>query len=268
MIKHDTSNAYEQTDNILSYRELLWAWTGRTVRARYKQSLLGIVWAVIQPAARALILTVVFTRFIPIDTGDVPYVVFSYIAWVPWTLFSSGLADMVASLVTNMSLVTKIYFPREILPLSALFSRLFDAAIAGSLLVVMMFFFGMSVFTLDWLWLPIILFIQVAFMSGLGLAGAALNVFYRDIIHLFTFIVQLMLYATPIIYPVSRVPSEFLPYYQLNPMVGIIEAYRAILLNQTFPVAPFLTSTLISLAIFIAGYALFKRLELDFADVV
>lgn len=259
---------YSQYSALISQRELLWAWVGRTVRARYKQSVLGVLWAVIQPAARAALLTIIFTYFIPIDTGPIPYIVFSYVAWVPWTLFSSGLTDMVGSLVSNMSLVSKIYFPREVLPLANLLARLLDFAIAFTLLFLLMWIYDLPLFNSNWIFLPVILLIQLMLMSGLGLAGAALNVFYRDTTHLFTFGIQLLLYATPIIYPVTRVPSAAMPYYYLNPMVGIIEAYRDVLLEQQYPGTYLAVSGVIALVCLVLAYILFKRLEFSFADVI
>jgi lipopolysaccharide transport system permease protein len=249
-------------------RELLWAWTIRTIQARYKQSFLGGLWAIVQPAARAALFTIIFTRIVPIDTGEIPYIVFSYTAMVPWTLFSSSLSDMVDSLVSNMNLVTKIYFPREILPIASLLARLIDFFIAGVLLIVLMIFFGMPLFTLNWLFLPLILAIQLALSIGLGLISSALNVFYRDIRHLVIFGVQLWLYATPIIYPVERIPPEYHQLYFLNPMAGIIESYRSVILHQQTPDNYLILSGVMAGIILVAGYWFFKRLEFQFADVV
>lgn len=251
-----------------TYYELLLAWTSRVIQARYKQSILGGLWAVIQPVARAAIFTVIFTMFIPINTGTIPYVVFSYTALVPWTLFSTSLTDMVDALVINLNLVTKIYFPREILPIAALLARLLDFFIASVVLIGLMLYYQMPLFTLEWWYLPVILAIQLALTLGLGLAGAALNVFYRDVRHLFIFGVQMWLYATPIIYPASRVPEHLRGIYFLNPMTGVIEAYRAILLLQQPPGSYLMTSGIIALAVLVIGYKFFKRVEFQFADVV
>lgn len=250
------------------YRELLVTWTLRSVKARYKQTLLGATWAILQPAATVAVFTVIFTYFIPVDTGDVPYAVFSYTAMVPWTLFSASVTDMVESLVGNMGLVTKIYFPREILPVAAMVARLLDSAIAGTLLVLLMVLYRQSFFARGWLVLPLILAVQLALTLGIGLAGAALNVFYRDIKHLLALGLQLWFYATPIIYPVSLVPERFRPFYYLNPMAGVIEAYRAVLLYQQMPGPHLLVSALAALVALLVGYWLFKRVEFQFADVV
>jgi lipopolysaccharide transport system permease protein len=253
---------------LYTYRDLLVAWTVRTVRARYQQSVLGGVWAVLQPAATVAIFTIIFTRFVPIDTGGIPYVVFSYSAMVPWLLFSTSITDMVDSLVGNMNLISKIYFPREVLPLAALFARLLDFIIAESILIVLMIYYQMPVFITGWLLLPFILLIQLVLALGIGFLGAALNVFYRDMRHLFVLVLQLWLYASPIIYPVTAVPERFQTLYFLNPMAGIIEAYRAVLLYEQMP-GPYLgLSAIISLLILAIGYLFFKRVEPKFADVI
>lgn len=253
---------------LAQFRDLLWAWTARNVRARYQQSLLGWLWAIVQPVASVLIFTVIFTLFVPVNTGGVPYAVFSYAAMVPWTLLSLALTDMAGSLVYNMNLVTKIYFPREILPLAALLARLLDFAIAGVLLIVLLVAYRLPFHAAAWLCLPVVLLVQLALIAGLGLAFAALNVFYRDVQPFLALGLQLWFYASPIIYPVSAVPKWLLPVYYLNPMAGIIEAYRQIMLFGQVP-GPYLwLSAALSLAILVGGYYLFKRVEFLFADLV
>jgi lipopolysaccharide transport system permease protein len=249
-------------------RDLIWAWTFRIIRARYKQSILGGLWAIIQPLATVAIFSIIFTFFVPVDTGNIPYVVFSYTAMVPWMLFTGSTSDMVGSLVGNMSLVSKIYFPREVLPISSLLARLLDFLIAYALLVILIFFFHVPVFLEGWLFLPVILLSQLAFALGLGLVGAALNVFYRDVTPIFGLVLQIWLYASPIIYPVSAVPEALRPFYFLNPMAGIIEAYRAVILYQQLPGSYFVLSACVAIIVLFFGYWLFKRVEFQFADVV
>jgi lipopolysaccharide transport system permease protein len=248
--------------------DLLVAWTARTIRGRYQQSALGWLWAIVQPAATVAIFTVIFTRFVRVDTGDIPYVIFSYIAIVPWTFFASSLADMSSSLVQNMSLVTKIYFSREALPLAAMLARLMDFGVAALMIVVLMIYFQVQIFPLGWLFLPLILLIQMALIVGIGLAAAAANVFYRDVQSILTLVVQLWFYASPIIYPVSMVPPNLQTLYFLNPMAGILESYRAVLLHQTLPGPYLLQAALVSLIILIFGYWFFKKVEFLFADIV
>ncbi len=259
---------YNRFIALTSMKELVTAWTVRTIRGRYQQSILGWLWAVIQPLASVLILTIIFTYFIPLDTGDIPYPVFSYVAVVPWTLFSTSLQDMTNSIVQNMNLVNKIYFPREILPISAMFARLLDLLIAYILLLAMVLVFQLPFYPLGWIFLPVILFLQIILMTGLGLITSALNVFSRDIQPLLTLILQIWFYATPIIYPVSMVPENIRPIYFLNPMAGIIEAYRDVLISGNYPDKYLLISALISIVVFLIGYYFFKRVEFIFSDIL
>lgn len=260
--------ASEHIKSLYTHRELVMAWTMRIIRSRYQQSVLGGLWAIIQPAAAAVIASIIFTLFIPIDTGDVPYLVFSYTAMVPWTLFSGSITDMVDSLTGNMNLVSKIYFPREVLPIAALLARLLDFAIAGSIVVLLVLFSRTSVSLLGLLYLPIILLIQLALALGIGLAGAALNVFYRDVRHLFVLGLQIWMYATPILYPATAVPERFQTIYFLNPMAGVIEAYRSVLLNHALPNPHLWISAVLSVVALLFGYWFFKSSESQFADVI
>lgn len=253
---------------LIRSKDLVWSWTSRTLQSRYQQSVVGGLWMIIQPAAMVFIFTIIFTRFVPVDTGGSPYAVFSYVAVIPWTFFSSSLNDMATSMVVNMSLVTKIYFPREALSIAAMLARLLDFGVAAGLLVVLMVFYRVQVFPLGLLYIPVILLIQVILILGLGLLMAALNVFYRDVQSLLGLVLQLWFYASPIIYPVSMVPSNIRPYYFFNPMAGILESYRAVLVNQTLPGDYLLVAGLVSLVIFIFGYWFFKRVEFQFADIV
>lgn len=254
--------------NLLASKDLLLAWTGRTIRGRYQQSLLGGLWAVIQPAASVLIFSIIFTQIVPVDTGDIPYPVFSYVAVVPWTFLASSLADMAGSLVQNMTLVTKIYFPREALPVAAMLARLLDFGISACILIFLIIYYQVPFFPLGWLFLPVVLLIQICLVAGLGLMAAAMNVFYRDVQPFLTLFIQIWFYASPIIYPVSLVPQKFQAFYFFNPMAGILESYRSILLRQTLPGSELLIAAVISLTVLVFGYWLFKRVEHLFADIV
>jgi lipopolysaccharide transport system permease protein len=254
--------------DLTNARELLWAWTVRTVKARYQQSLLGSAWAVVQPAAAAIIFSVIFTYFVPIDTQGAPYLVFSYTALVPWMLFTGTIMDMLESLVGNMNLISKIYFPREVLPAAVALARLLDFAIAFAILMLLLLLYRFPVFTPAWLYLPAILLVQTMFTLGLGLAGAALNVFYRDMRHLFALGLQLWMYASPVIYPVSAVPEQWRALYFLNPMAGILAAYRDVMLTQQAPGPYFMVAATLALFALFAGYSFFRKVERRFADVV
>ncbi len=249
-------------------KELIWAWTGRTVRGRYQQSILGWLWAVVQPAASVAILAIIFTRFIPVDTGGTPYVIFSYVAMAPWTFLSSSLLDMTTSLVQNMSLVTKIYFPREVIPIATMLARFLDFIVASGLFVILMLIFQVPISLKSWIFLPVIFITQLMLILGLGLLGAALNVFTRDIEPLMKLGVQLWFYASPIIYPVTLVPPNMRQLYYLNPMAGILQSYRDVLLSGKFPGPYLLKAVLVSTIIFVLGYWFFKRVESHFADII
>lgn len=254
--------------DLLLARDLVSAWTGRTIRGRYQQSILGWMWAIIQPAASVAVFSIIFTQILPVDTGDIPYPVFAYVAVVPWTFLASSLTDMSSSLVQNMALVTKIYFPREVLPIAAMLARLLDFGVAASLLVVLMIIFRVQPNFTGWLFLPLILAVQITLVIGLGLAASALNIFYRDIQPLLTLGIQLWFYATPIVYPISLVPERLLPFYYLNPMTGIIESYRDVLLYQSIPGFYLATAALTSMFVLVVGYWYFKRVEYQFADII
>jgi lipopolysaccharide transport system permease protein len=257
-----------ESKNLSQTGNLIWAWAGRIVRARYQQSALGWLWAIIQPATQVVILSVIFTLFLPVDTGDIPYPVFSYVGVVPWALLASSLNDMTGSLVQNMNMISKIYFPRETLPIAALLARLMDFGIAMVVLFFLMLIYKVPFSPLALLFLPVILAVQIILVTGLGFVTSALNVFYRDVQSFLTLFIQLWFYASPIIYPVSLVPENFSGLYLLNPMVGILEAYRSVLLEGNIPDFSLFVSAIVALVIFGVGYWFFKRVEFQFADIV
>ena len=256
------------TKELIKSRELALQLAGKNLRARYQQSLLGWAWAILLPTAQAATLTVVFTYFVPVDTDGVPYLLFCYVAMAPWTFFASALTDMANSLVENMSLVTKIYFPRHILPFASMLARLADFGVASVLGVVMLWALEAEVSVGGLLYLPIIVAIQLLLTLGLGLACAALNVFFRDVRSILVLGLQLWLYASPVMYPLQSVPESVSALYQLNPMVGIIESYRDILIRSADPGQYLLTSALLAFAIMAVSLWTFRRLEWRFADVV
>jgi lipopolysaccharide transport system permease protein len=256
------------TRQLLKAKDLLGSWTSRNIRARYQQSALGWLWAVFQPAAQVLIFTIIFTVIVPVNTGDIPYPVFAYVAIVPWTLLASSVTDMSQTLVANMNLVTKIYFPREVLPIAAMLARLLDFGVAASLLFILMLIYQVPFFLPSLFFLPIILVVQIFLILGLGLASSAANVFFRDVQSLLALGLQIWFYLSPIIYPISMVPEHLHFLYFLNPMAGLLESYRDVLLNQQAPGPYLISSALISVFIFIIGYWFFKRVEFQFADIV
>lgn len=248
-------------------RDLLWTWTLRTVRARYQQSILGWLWAVAQPAAQVAVFALVFTYVVPVNTGGLPYVLFAYVAMTTWTFLSTGLVDMSNAVVDNLQLVTKIYFPREVLPLAAMLARLFDFALASVFVLALMFYYQVPLQPRGLLLLPAVLAIQLGLVVGLGLAAAAANTFVRDVRPLLLLVLQVWFYASPIIYPVDAVPAALRQFYSLNPSVGIIETYRAAWLNTPVPVASVVAAAACSALSLALGYWFFKRTERVFADI-
>lgn len=256
--------------NLFQFRELIGMWAFREIRVRYKQSILGAAWAVLQPLTLMLMFTFVFSKIAKIPT-DQPYPIFSYTALLPWTLFATSISFGVNSLINNMNLVTKTYFPREVLPLGVIGAALFDFLIASSIFVLLMIYYEIPL-TIHFLWIPVFLVIQIFLMLGLSLIGAALTVFYRDVRFVVPLGIQLWMYATPIIYPIELVNEnlpQFRTLYALNPMVGIVESYRNVILRGVPPNFSDLgLAALVSVVVFIVGYMIFKRLEVLFNDLI
>lgn len=250
------------------YRGLLWLWALREVRIRYKQSVLGAAWAIMQPLALALMFTLVFSRLVKVQTGEIPYPLFSYCAVLAWTFFSTGITVGINSLVNNMNLVSKIYFPREVLPMAAIAAGLVDLVVASSGVVVLLVWYRWPVH-LTALWLIPLLALLTLLMTGLTLYGSAVIVYFRDVRFLVPLGLQLWFYASPIIYPTDLVPARWQALYALNPLVGIISAMRdALLLGNTPNLALLLPAVLVGLLLLASGYLVFKRAERDFADVI
>jgi lipopolysaccharide transport system permease protein len=250
------------------YRELLYVLTMREVQIRYKQSVLGIAWAVLQPLALMLMFTLVFSVLLKIPSEGVPYPIFSYSALLFWTFFSGSLTRAIPSLEDNAALIKKIYFPREFFPMSSVLAAVFDLLIAGVIFLGMMFYFHVS-FTLNILYVIPLLLVQTIFTLGVCFIFSALNAYYRDVKYALPLVIQIWLYATPIIYPLSLVPERFRTYYMLNPMTGIIESYRNVLVKGIAP-DEFYIGVAAAGAVFllILGYLYFKRIEMTFADVL
>ncbi len=253
---------------LLRYREMLFLWTSRELRARYRQSVFGIGWALIQPVFQMLILTIVFGRFIQVPSEGLPYPVFIYTALLPWTLFATSIGSAIPSIVGNMQLVTKIYFPREILPLSAILTRIVDFFIASIVLVVLMIWHGISWHS-TFFYVPVLLLIQTSLALGISLLGASVSVFIRDISFALPLAMQLWMYASPVIYPISAVPERWRSLYMLNPMAGIIDSYRRVMLWGKPPDLAYLgAAAAVAIALCLISYVYFKKLEMSMSDVM
>lgn len=253
---------------IWHYRELLYFLLWRDVKVRYKQTVIGAGWAILQPLLTVLIFTIVFSRFAKIPSDGLPYPIFAFTALLPWNYFSQAIGRSGASLVGSANLIKKVYFPRLIIPLSAAVVPLVDFAIAFVILLGMMA--GHSI-KLTWsaLSLPVFLLMALVTALGVGLWLSALNVRYRDVGHIIPFLTQFWMYASPVAYPASLVPQEWRLLYNLNPMVGVIDGFRWALLGSARPDFGAMTvSAIIALALLIGGVVFFGKMEQTFADVV
>ena len=248
--------------------ELLVSWVGRELKVRYKQSALGAAWAVLQPLSATLIFVVVFARFARVPTGGVPSPLFYYSALLPWTFLSSSLSFAVPSLVNNLTLVTKTYFPREILPVAEVLASLVDFAIASLLFAILIVVYRAPL-TANLVYAPLIVALEVIFVTGVVVAAAAANVFYHDVRFVVPLVAQLWMYATPVIYPLAVVPESWRAVYMLNPMAGLVESYRRVTVMGQPPDPRSLgLAAALSLVTFVLAYRLFKRVEMRFADVI
>jgi lipopolysaccharide transport system permease protein len=250
------------------YRELLYFLVWRDIKVRYKQTALGVSWAIIQPVLTMLVFSLFFGRLGKIPSDGIPYPIFSFAALVPWTFFANGLGQSSNSLVGSSNLITKVYFPRLIVPLASVFSGIVDFALAFIVLLGMMLYYGL-IPTLNVLWLPLFLLLALITSLGVGLWLSALNVEYRDVRYVVPFITQFWLLATPIAYPSSLLHEPWRTIYGLNPMVGVVEGFRwALLRTDTAPGPLIAVSSAAALIILITGAFYFRRMEKTFADIV
>jgi len=252
-----------------AYRELFGFMVWRDVSVRYKQSVLGILWALVTPVVTMLIFTIIFGKLAKIPTDGIPYPIFSYAGLLPWLFFSQSLQKATLSMVAERNLLTKIYFPSLIVPMAATLAPLMDLLIASSVLFAMMFYYGFAPTPHSLYLLPLCVLWTWVTVVGVGTWLSALNVYFRDVGQLIPFIVQVWMYASPVVYPASLVPASFQWLYALNPMTGVIEGFRWALLAHGDPPGPLLLLSLsVSAALFVTGALFFKRMERSFADVV
>jgi len=250
------------------YRELLYFLIWRDIKVRYKQTVLGATWAIIQPLFTMVVFSLFFGQLGKMPSDGLPYPIFSFAALVPWTFFANGLGQSSNSLVGSSNLITKVYFPRLVVPLAAVLSGVVDFVLAFLVLLGMMFFFGI-VPTVNALWLPLLFLLALITSLGVGLWFSALNVEFRDVRYLVTFVTQLWLFATPIAYPSSMLPEPWRTIYGLNPMAGVVEGFRWALLGTNSAPGPIIAvSSTVAVVILITGAFYFRRMERTFADFV
>jgi lipopolysaccharide transport system permease protein len=250
------------------YRELFYFLTWRDIKVRYKQTILGAGWAIVQPFMTMVVFSVFLGYLSKIPSDGIPYPIFNYAALVPWTLLAKSLSRSSNSLIDNAHLINKIYFPRMIIPISSILSNIIDFFLSLFVLLGMMFYFRITP-TIYMAWLPLFLLLALATTLGVVLWLSALNVEYRDVSYTTPFLTQLWLFATPIVYPSSLVPEKWRIVYAMNPMVGVVEGFRwALLGTDTFPGHTIIVSAFVSLGILLSGAFYFRRIERAFADIV
>lgn len=249
------------------YRDLFYILTMRDIKVRYKQTVLGAAWAIIQPLFTMLIFSIFFGRLAGMPSDNIPYSLFALAGLLPWTFFSNAVNNSGNSLIGNSNLITKVYFPRILIPAASVGSGLIDFAIGFVLLVILMFYYGVGV-SLNLLMLPVLILLTCLLAIGVGMWMSALNVKYRDIRYALPFLIQLWLFVTPIIYPASIVPDKWRWLLALNPLAGQIEAYRSAFFGKPFDWLSLGISAVLTLAILTYSAYTFRRMERSFADEV
>ncbi len=254
--------------SLWEYRDLLFLFVWRDIKVRYKQTIVGTSWAVIQPFIAMVVLSLFFGKLAKVPSEGVPYPIFAYSALVPWTYLVNVLTQSSNSVVSNRAVITRVYFPRLVIPMTTVMTGLLDFAIAFAMLLGMMFYYGITP-SAAILTLPFFLLLGITTALGIGLWLAALNVWYRDIGFTLPFLTQIGFFVTPIAYPTSLVPERYQVIYGLNPMAGVIEGFRWALLSKTDPPGVMiLVSALVAAALLIGGLYFFRHKEDSFADVV
>jgi lipopolysaccharide transport system permease protein len=250
------------------YRELLYFLTWRDIKVRYKQTIMGAGWAIIQPFFTMVVFSLFFGKLAKVPSDGIPYPIFSYAALVPWSFFSQGLTNATNSLVHSAGVIRKVYFPRLLVPAASVFASLVDFILAFSILLLMMVYYGITP-TLNALWLPLFLLLALITSLGTSLWLSAMNVQFRDIRHTVNFLTQFWLFITPIAYPSTLLPEPWRTLYGINPMAGVVEGFRwALLGTNTTPGPILIVSSIVALGILISGAYYFRRMEKTFADVV
>ena len=249
------------------YRELLYFLTLRDIKVRYKQTLLGVMWVLLQPLLTTVVFTIFLGILIRVPSEGTPYVLFVYVGLLPWTFFSAAVISSSNSLVTNSQLITKVYFPRSLIPISAVAARLLDFAIAFIVLICLMIYYRVA-FRWSFLLIPVLVALITLLALGVGMVSSAVNVKYRDVGVLIPVLLQLWMYASPVVYPKSLVPARWQSTYELNPLVGLIGNFRAAVLGGPIDWSAFAWAVGTITALLVYAAFLFRRMETRFADIV
>ncbi|OGO27103.1 MAG: phosphate ABC transporter permease [Chloroflexi bacterium RBG_16_54_18] len=260
--------AWPRLRELWEFRELLYFFAWRDIKVRYKQTVMGGLWAIIQPFFTMVIFSLFFGRLANVPSDGLPYPIFSYAALVPWTFFSNSVTQASNSLVINANMIKKIYFPRLALPIATVFAGVIDFALAFIVLLGMMLFYGL-VPTINILWLPFFLLLALITSLGVSLWLSAMNVQFRDVRYTVPFLMQAWLFLTPVAYPSSMLSEPWRTLYGLNPMAGVVEGFRwALLGSETTPGPMTILSSVVALTLLVSGAFYFRRMEQSFADVL
>lgn len=253
---------------LVAYRDLIYTLGLHRIKVRYKQSVLGVAWAIVQPLSMMLVYGLIFAMIVRVPTDGVPYAVFAYAGLLPWLYLSTSLTNATGGLVSHNQLVTKVYFPREIISLTYVVAALFDFVVASTVLAGLMLYHRVPL-TANALWAVPIMIVLSTFISGAALALSAAQVRFRDIGVALPLLLQLWMFATPVVYPMSAVPAQLQPLFKLNPLSGLIENFRRVLLTSDPPdFAMLAVSAALSLGLFAPAYIYFKRVEATMADII
>jgi lipopolysaccharide transport system permease protein len=250
-----------------AYRDLFYFLVWRDIKVLYAQTVLGFAWAILNPLVQIIIFSVIFGRVAKISTDGIPYVLFSTVAIIPWNYMAESMAASSQSLVSGQNLLGKVYFPRVIFPLTPVLAKLVDFSISLMLVVAVMFYYQVSP-TWNFVYLPALVLLMIAVPAGIGLWFSSLAIRYRDVKFAMPFVIRMLIYSAPILYPLSAIPEQFRLLYSLNPIVGVIEGYRACLLGMPMPWEYILPGALVALLVLLFGAIYFRRMERVFVDVI
>ncbi len=267
LITAEGGSAWFNLRELYHYRELLFVLAVRDVKVRYKQTVLGIIWALLQPLANMLLFTLIFGRLAQLPSDGFPYPIFVFAGLLPWMFFANSISSSAESIVGASTLITKVYFPRIIIPLASVCTALVDFAIAFIILLILMLFYGVG-WSINLLLAPVLIMALGFTALGVGTMLAALNVSYRDFRYLVPFGIQFWMFASPVVYPSSMIPEKWQWLYHVNPVAGIVDGFRSVFLGGPFNWTALSTSMLASIVIFLVGVMMFERAERRFADII
>lgn len=259
---------FKSVINVWKYRELLLELVKREIKAKYKQSVLGYAWVILVPLIHLIVLTVVFSYLVRIPTGGIPYQVFLFVALVPWMFTANAISAATSSPLINSSLITKIYLPREIFPLSAVFAKTVDLVLSVIILLIILAIFKIPLQS-TLIFIPLIFVVQTLLILGVSFILSSINVFFRDVENILGIFLMVWMYLTPVIYPPELIPDYLMPFFNLNPMMGIVNAYRNVILHGVPPPATsFSYAVVFSLIVFFLGFIIYRKRSRYFADVI